>query len=522
MPACPRSTTVSPRSPSRSRRTRSSPGRTSSRCATTSGMISDDHVVPVIRRKLLRRYGARAAPTAQRHLAAAVHAGAARAQPAGDRRAAARGGRRRVRRRQRARRRRATAARARGSGIGFQDVRGERDARAPLRAGRCAAPAIRVSRPRDRAAAGRPSSAMRRRRIDLWPGYSGSLLELPGRELPAQRSLKRLGARAARALPGAGPQRLRDEARRARQASGSPRLSDLKRYWPVAAASGRAPLRARAAADERQSRAVGGRARQRARPPRGVGSSADGARRHRRDRRLRRAGWITPTSRRTSGPTSTRSPATASTTTTTATSTTSTASTSSSRRARAGPQRRPRPRHARRRDRRRPHANGRGVVGVAPRAKLMIVKVLDAEGAGTTGGVAEGIRYAAANGARVINLSLSGAERDPRLIAADRGRQGAPTCCWSPPPATTASTSTASRHTRLRCPPPNLLAVASTDPDSGRDLSEFSNYGRLARAGGRARRRRSSPPPPTAAMCSRAARRWLRRSWPASPRSPPA
>ena len=33
--------------------------------------------------------------------------------------------------------------------------------------------------------------------------------------------------------------------------------------------------------------------------------------------------------------------------------------------------------------------------------------------------------------------------------------------------------------------------------------------------------RRSSPPPPTAATCSRAARRWLRRSWPASPRSPP-
>ena len=57
--------------------------------------------------------------------------------------------------------------------------------------------------------------------------------------------------------------------------------------------------------------------------------------------------------------------------------------------------------------------NGRGVVGVAPRARLMILKVLDAKGAGTTNGVSEAIRYAAANGARVINLSLSGPKDDP-------------------------------------------------------------------------------------------------------------
>ena len=45
-------------------------------------------------------------------------------------------------------------------------------------------------------------------------------------------------------------------------------------------------------------------------------------------------------------------------------------------------------------------ANGRGVVGVAFRARIMTVKVLAADGAGTTSAVAEGIRYAAANGAR--------------------------------------------------------------------------------------------------------------------------
>src|SRR4051794_38199829 len=38
-------------------------------------------------------------------------------------------------------------------------------------------------------------------------------------------------------------------------------------------------------------------------------------------------------------------------------------------------------------------ANGRGVVGVAFKAKLMVVRVLGDDGGGSTGGVAEGIRY---------------------------------------------------------------------------------------------------------------------------------
>ena len=62
--------------------------------------------------------------------------------------------------------------------------------------------------------------------------------------------------------------------------------------------------------------------------------------------------------------------------------------------------------------------NGRGVVGVAPQARLMILKVLNAKGAGTTNGVAEAVRYAAANGARVINLSLSGPKDDAGLRSA--------------------------------------------------------------------------------------------------------
>ena len=52
--------------------------------------------------------------------------------------------------------------------------------------------------------------------------------------------------------------------------------------------------------------------------------------------------------------------------------------------------------------------NGRGVIGMAPEAKIMPLKVLDAEGVGDPAAVADAIRYAVANGADVINLSLGG------------------------------------------------------------------------------------------------------------------
>lgn len=66
-------------------------------------------------------------------------------------------------------------------------------------------------------------------------------------------------------------------------------------------------------------------------------------------------------------------------------------------------------------------AQGIGVVGVAPEASLLVVKVLDGNGSGSYQGIIDGIKYATkwkgANGerVRVMNMSLGGSFDDPEL-----------------------------------------------------------------------------------------------------------
>ena len=122
-------------------------------------------------------------------------------------------------------------------------------------------------------------------------------------------------------------------------------------------------------------------------------------------------------------------------------------------------------------------ANGRGVVGVAFRARLMIVKVLDARGAGTTGAVAEGIRYAAANGARIINLSLGGPTRDPRLVEAVKAAEAANVLlvCSA---GNLGNNVDDEPSYPVALAAGNIVGVAATEPQNGRNLGSFSNFGR--------------------------------------------
>ncbi|MEO8609122.1 MAG: S8 family serine peptidase [Chloroflexota bacterium] len=53
-------------------------------------------------------------------------------------------------------------------------------------------------------------------------------------------------------------------------------------------------------------------------------------------------------------------------------------------------------------------SNGIGIAGVAPNARIMPLRVLDASGSGYYSNVAAAITYAADNGAQIINLSLGG------------------------------------------------------------------------------------------------------------------
>src|SRR4051812_41073491 len=118
--------------------------------------------------------------------------------------------------------------------------------------------------------------------------------------------------------------------------------------------------------------------------------------------------------------------------------------------------------------------NAIGGSGLAPGAQLMIVKVLDSHRAGTAAGLAEGIRYALAHGATIINTSVNGdgtnkqlqdalhaADAAGALIVASAGNDGRDLDTNPSYPASYTD--------------PSIVSVASVGPIG--ILSSFSNYG---------------------------------------------
>ena len=125
--------------------------------------------------------------------------------------------------------------------------------------------------------------------------------------------------------------------------------------------------------------------------------------------------------------------------------------------------------------------NQTGTVGVAPEAKVMPVRVLNDSNAGRIADVANGIAYAALNGADVINVSIgtppepdfppSQAERDALDVAAARDALVVVA-------ALNDSQNNDTGHTPIwpcNFPDANLVCVAAIDSDGG--LASFSNWG---------------------------------------------
>ncbi len=121
--------------------------------------------------------------------------------------------------------------------------------------------------------------------------------------------------------------------------------------------------------------------------------------------------------------------------------------------------------------------NGRGVAGVDWQARLMSIRALNNYGIGREADIAAGINYAAANGAKIINLSIAGSQSAVIqnaienayaagvVVVAAAGNSGRDTTIYQPSPV---------------CAEPAdvnmVLGVGATD-DQGKPAS-FSNYGR--------------------------------------------
>lgn len=114
--------------------------------------------------------------------------------------------------------------------------------------------------------------------------------------------------------------------------------------------------------------------------------------------------------------------------------------------------------------------NGQGVAGTAYYARLQSVKVLDDTGKGSYSGIAQGIRWAADNGADVINMSLGGPGSCTALLQDAINYAGARNVV-----IVAAAGNTGSTALQIPASCSNVISVASTDQSDAK--SSFSTYG---------------------------------------------
>ncbi len=125
--------------------------------------------------------------------------------------------------------------------------------------------------------------------------------------------------------------------------------------------------------------------------------------------------------------------------------------------------------------------NQTGIVGVAPEARVMPVRVLNNSNRGRTADLANGIAYAALNGADVINTSI-GTPPEPDFPLPEVDRDALDLAAANDAVVVVAAMNDSKDNDTGHTPTwpcnfthPNLICVAALDSDGG--LSDFSNYG---------------------------------------------
>ncbi|NND66026.1 MAG: S8 family serine peptidase, partial [Halioglobus sp.] len=114
--------------------------------------------------------------------------------------------------------------------------------------------------------------------------------------------------------------------------------------------------------------------------------------------------------------------------------------------------------------------NGEGIAGVARHARLMVLKAMNAFGHTRATSVAQAIKYAADNGARVINLSLGGPESSTVVREAIDYAHGKNAVV-----VVAAGNEAVPAENQSVAGLPNALTVAATGYDDTRSV--YSNYG---------------------------------------------
>jgi thermitase len=113
--------------------------------------------------------------------------------------------------------------------------------------------------------------------------------------------------------------------------------------------------------------------------------------------------------------------------------------------------------------------NGIGIAGIGFNCTILPVKVLSSSGTGTSYAIGQGIRWAADQGAKVINLSLGGS-------AASSFIQSAVDYAWQKGSVIVAAAGNSGNTTKMYPAAfDNVIAVGATTSSDGR--ASFSNYG---------------------------------------------